>query len=271
MSNSPPPPNKSSPRTGKRLEVRAYEILVTTYRSATQYYKSIYCQVKSDYSSSKDYNDAVDFFKNFEKKDKVEYGWIMKYAKDLQERFEKTDGKLDEKADSIIKYLGGGSALLTFGALVSIKPEKPETCLLGLIALVSLIPSLCFALLAVQAALRVRSPQSAATPPPLTKAVHLAENYASAEEAELNLVLICHPICEAYAYRNKQKSDDLRRAHEFYAQSLLFVLIPVITISAALVYLALKPPSATSDGPATPKTTLSSDRQHCLGALHAQV
>ena len=213
---------------------------------------------------SEEYRAALDFFKQFEKKPDVKYDWVLAYAKDLHERCGNTDKLLDDKADSIIKYLGGGSALLIFGALMSIKPEKPETCLLGLVALVSLIPSLLFAVLAMRAALRVRRPQSAATPPSVTKAIHLAESYATSEEAELNLILIYHPICEAYVHRNAVKAKHLQYAHKFYDRSLLWVFLPVVVICIVLAVQAFKPSS-------TPPATSSADHLYRPDALHAGV
>src|SRR5207249_4332507 len=91
---------------------------------------------------SEDYKAALDFYRKFQQQEGVDYSGVLAYARDLYDRHDKTDKLLDEKADSIIKYLGGGSALVTFGALLSIKSDNTNSCILGLVVLVLLIPSL---------------------------------------------------------------------------------------------------------------------------------
>lgn len=238
---STPAPNAAKSRRLRRLETRLVPLLQACYRGCLYLRDQCSLPAEVDVESSKEYEAALAYWHNFEKKSEVNYVWVAQYAKDLAERSEQTDKVLDEKADSIIKYLGGGSTLLTFGALLSIRPEKPESCWLALAALVSLLPSLVFAVLAVRAALRVRTPQPALILPELTKAIHLAENYGTPEEAELNAVLILHPICEAYALRNARKAVCLKCAHTFYTRSLLLAFVPVFVICAALCFLSVRP------------------------------
>ena len=201
-----------------------------------------------DYESTESYKSALAYFRAFEKKEEVKYDWVIKYAKELHERMEKTDKQLDEKADSIVKYLGGGSALVTFGALASIKPDRPETSLFGLVALVALLPSLCCAIWAVRAAIKARRPRSTATMPSICKAITLAENYQTPEEAELNLTILYHPICEAYVEKVVRKAEYVHTSHKFYSYSLSLLLVPVLALCVFLGWQATKPvpPSAST-------------------------
>src|SRR5438093_6944908 len=61
-----------------------------------------------------DYTAATEFRKNFTplEGDEHDYDWVTDFAKFSYEKIHDGFDKLDEKADSIIRYLGGGSALV---------------------------------------------------------------------------------------------------------------------------------------------------------------
>jgi hypothetical protein len=60
---------------------------------------------------------AVEFMHESTAKDGVEYKWVWEYAKELWELRSKVFNVLDDKADGIIKYLGGGTGLFAIGLL----------------------------------------------------------------------------------------------------------------------------------------------------------
>jgi flagellar basal body-associated protein FliL len=194
-----------------------------------------------DYEKSDDFKAAMEFYRIFKPQDNVDYGEPVKFARELYERYENTGKLLDEKADSIIKYLGGGSALITFGALVSLKIDNQWSCTLGIVALVSLLPSLVCAFLAVSSAINARKPQTAATLPNVKFAVEMAEYYKKQDELEPNLWLIFYPLCEAALHRNLRKAKIVHNAHTWYKRSMWLLLIPVIAIAICLVGAAAFP------------------------------
>jgi len=188
-----------------------------------------------DYEKSDEYKAALDFYRSFKHEDGVDYSGVVAYACELYERYDKTDKTLDDKADSIIKYLGGGSALITFGALATLKTDTFISCILGLFALISLVPFLVCALFAVRYAIQVRRPRSAATLPSVEFAVRIAHYYKTTEEIYLNLWLIYYPICEAALYRNMQKAKLVESAHKLYVWAMGLLLVPVFFISIWLL------------------------------------
>ena len=66
------------------------------------------------------YKEAVRFKEKWEPEDEVVYDWTVEYAKDCYTRMETTFRYMDEKADSLIKYLGGGTAAVTLGTLATV-------------------------------------------------------------------------------------------------------------------------------------------------------
>lgn len=193
-----------------------------------------------DYEQSEDYKSALNFYRDFEQKDGVDYSGIVDYARELYDRYDKTDKILDDKADSIIKYLGGGSALITFGALMSIKSENYWSSVFAIVALVSLLPSLVCALLAVRKAIHVRRPRSSASLPDVHFALEMAEYHKTKEKLNVNLWLIFYPICEAAYYRNLQKARLVESAHCLYLWAMGLLIVPVVSIAICLTAAAGK-------------------------------
>jgi hypothetical protein len=191
---------------------------------------------ESDFTQSEDYKTALKAYNDFKKADGIDYSPVVTYARELYDRYDKTDKTLDEKADSVIRYLGGGSALITFGALLSLKSDIPESRQLGIVLLLSLIPSLLSTICAVFFAIRVRQPQLAATLPNVDFAQKMAEYYELKNDTELNTYLIFSPICEAAHFRNTRKGVWLKHAHRAYLLSIACLLVPATVIPFYLRY-----------------------------------
>ena len=193
-----------------------------------------------DYEKSEEYQAALNYYQQFKAQEGVHYDAAITYAQQLHERYDKTDKALDEKADSIIKYLGGGSALVTFGALLSLKTDTRATCILGLVAMVCLIPSLAAAIMAVSHAIRVRRPRASGSLPPVKFAIDMAEFYKTEDQVKLNLWLIFHPLCEAAYFRNLQKAKLVNSTHNCYQWAMILLLIPVVGMAITLIALLPK-------------------------------
>jgi hypothetical protein len=183
-----------------------------------------------DYTTSKQYKEAQEFFEKFKDTPGVDYAPVVEYAKTLQEWLASTDKTLDEKADSIIKYLSGGTALVTLAALLSIKFDSPKTnaVIFGLVVLLCLLPSLVCGMVSIYYAISVRIPQRAASLPQIPDAISIAEAYKTKGITELNIWLILNPICEVAYVRNMNKGKWLKWAHRFYLLSIAGLLVPLI-------------------------------------------
>jgi hypothetical protein len=171
-------------------------------RLKKQFLKILPAEPSDDFEKSEDYKAALNYYREFQQREDVDYSAAISYARELYDRYDKTDKLLDEKADSIIKYLGGGSALITVGTLISIKGDNYSSCVLAIVAIVSLLPSLACAIYAVSNAIQGRRPRASGSLPPVKFAVEIAEYNKSKEKIEPSLWLIFHPICEAAYFRN---------------------------------------------------------------------
>ncbi|MFL5339885.1 MAG: hypothetical protein ACJ8F7_07020 [Gemmataceae bacterium] len=190
-----------------------------------------------DYTQSEEYQKALKEYRKFKQIDGIDYSPVVQYARELCEHYEAVDKALDDKADSIIRYLGGGSAIVTFGAFLSVKGESHDSRIVGLCALLSLLPSLICALAAVYSAIRVRMPRSAAIFPEVDWARRMAEYNGTKDKTDINIYLMFSPISEAAHYRNVMKAKWLNRAHNFYCATLAGLIVPVIVVSICLASL----------------------------------
>src|SRR5687768_10843568 len=59
-----------------------------------------------NFEGSPEYQAALAEYRQFEAKEDVDYSGVLTYARELADRYDKTDRALDDKADSIIKDLG---------------------------------------------------------------------------------------------------------------------------------------------------------------------
>jgi hypothetical protein len=214
-----------------------------------------------EYDETEEYKAALGFFQSFdtpvstpetklilpigddtpkELPTPVDYAPVVDYAKTLLERMEHTEKLLDEKADSIVKHLGGGAALITFGVFFSFKAESSRACLIGFLGLLSTLPVLYCTVRAIRYAIAGRMPQSNATLLGVDYAVKIAEHYKEKDKVEINLWLLLHPICQAYLHRNKYKAELVKKAHEYYLRALRWLFLPIATILITLLVFHLK-------------------------------
>jgi len=168
------------------------------------------------------YLDAVDFRKTFTPKDGVDYKWAWEYSEKQYEHLQEQFRYQDEKADSIIKYLGGGAGLVAIGSIVAITKQNAWLVFF-------LIPCLLCAVRAIQLASSVRTPKPALSPPSIKGAVLYAEQYGAAGQA--TFIGQWHEACEALAKVGKCKSDIVKRAHRWYAAA-LYCLLGALFVAA---------------------------------------
>jgi hypothetical protein len=121
---------------------------------------------------------AETYRKEFRPQEGVEYRWVCEYAKVNYDMLHDAFNTLDEKADTIIKHLTGGTGLLALGAIGFIAQNSSNAW----IALMA-IPALAAALWAVRQAIQARKPSATSVPPPVRGAVQYAEEYGEHAEA----------------------------------------------------------------------------------------
>lgn len=191
----------------------------------------------TDYQDSPEYLTAKTFWNEFKEEPEVDYTGVIAYARELFESCEQTNKTHEEKADSIIKYLGGGTALITFGALVSVKTDTIASTTMAFWVLICLIPSLLFAMRALGSAIRARMPASVASLKSVEFAVQMAEYNKDKDKTDLNLWLMLHPICESYQGRNAKKAELVKRAHRDYLRAIALLSVPLLGAIITLGYI----------------------------------
>ncbi|MFO0967739.1 MAG: hypothetical protein U0793_19430 [Gemmataceae bacterium] len=169
-----------------------------------------------DYVAAKKYNESFEL-----EADPSQYGWVHAYAKAEYDRLEKRFDILDEKADSIIKYLGGGTALIAIGSLATLTRENAIMPLF-------LIPSVLCALVAVVFAVSARNPTDTDQPPPVRGAVLYVSSYG--DKSEAMFLGQWNQACEGMARAIHTKADKIQRASVWYMAALAFLLLPVVAV-----------------------------------------
>ncbi len=172
-----------------------------------------------DYQNHPSYMDAETFKQNFEPKDGCDYKWAIEYAKESYQRLDQTFRYLDEKADAIIKYLGGGTAVVTVAALATVNHYSAWLPIL-------LLPSLGCALAAIALANSARRPRTHPSPPPVTEAVNYAEAYS--DKAEATFLGLWHQCCEGLDVVNAIKAKRVDCAGRCYWWALFCLLLPAL-------------------------------------------
>src|SRR5262245_13540499 len=145
--------------------------------------------------------------------------WICEFAKTSYEKLQSTFERLDEKADAIIKYLGGGTAIVAIGALATMTFKTAPLLFL-------LIPAVLCALRAIYCATVARVPRRVFIPPRVSDAV----NYANAFRKEAEVVFIgeWNLACEGLELVTRQKAHHVTEATKFFYRSIFCLLLPLV-------------------------------------------
>jgi hypothetical protein len=183
--------------------------------------------VPSFVAKSEAHQRAHAFMENSTAKEGVDYKWALDYAKGLWEYRNKVFAGLEEKAESIVKYLGGGTGLFTLGAIAKVDPSNVAVALCS-------IPAVVCALVAVGLALWSKIPG----PFPGLPTVENAKRYADEHPTETGAIaaflgqwgLLCEDArlsCE-----RKARRVELAGWTAFGALSLLLVPLAVAIVRA---------------------------------------
>jgi hypothetical protein len=184
---------------------------------------------EEDYHDHPEYKKAQAFRLTFAPGE-GDYAWLIDYAKARYEAMNRIFQTLDEKADSLIKYLGGGTALVTFGTLAGVNFFNAWLPF-------ALLPSVVCAVVAVSWAISARTP----TPVPNMPSVPSIQGYQPyfKERAEAALVSSWEECAVSLELINQTKAKKVTRAGRWYFWSLAFLLIPLVVWPASVL---LRPP-----------------------------
>ena len=134
-----------------------------------------------------DYVAAYEFKNTFTPTDGKDYAWTVDYAKFTFAQLQHADETLDRKAESIMRTLGGGSGLLSLGAVLNLSK-------IGTAPAFAIAAALLLALLAVLAAAWVRVPRNVLLPPSVAWALSYVDAYDKSQE---RFLAQWHLACEA--------------------------------------------------------------------------
>ena len=144
----------------------------------------------------KDHQKAVEFLQA-EGSAQRDYEWLVDYSKYLWEQRVRIFTTIDEKADSIIKYLGGGTAIFALGIIAKADSSNYFLIFWCLPAVLCSLGSILFAVIA-------RMPRGVPSLPPIIQVINeYVEVYENAKAAQtaflgqwnlacVDMKLICH-------------------------------------------------------------------------------
>jgi hypothetical protein len=127
-------------------------------------------------TNDKAHKDAVAFMEAVAARPEIDYKWVSDYAKSLWEHRLKLFAVLDDKADGIIKYLGGGTGLFALGVLAKVDSST------AYIAWCTM-PAVLLALCSIGLAMWSRRPRLSAGLPSVKNAIDYANNLPKESEA----------------------------------------------------------------------------------------
>ena len=153
----------------------------------------------ADIEGSPEYIAAKEFKETIELKEGVDYGWVWDYAADSYRRTEQIYRELDDKANDIIKYLGGGTGLFTLAALSNVNANN--ACII-----LGATPSFVLALIAIALAARARQPNPAYQPPSIQSAFNYAGHYKYDPKAKAVFLGQWHLTCVGMDVANEIKA-----------------------------------------------------------------
>jgi len=172
-----------------------------------------------DCTSDPKYKEAITFKASFEPLEKVDYEWVNKYAEYTYQQLHGTFKYIDEKADSIIKYLSGGTAIVAIAAVANVTSDNAVLVLL-------LLPAFLCALFAIFLASSVRVPSPTTAPPDVKTAIDYADAYDV--QGQATFLGLWHATCEGLAIVNERKAEKVMLATRFYVASIALLIVPIV-------------------------------------------
>jgi len=177
--------------------------------------------------------EAHEFDLTFEPQEGVEYGWVVKHAREQYDDSKKAFEALDAKATAIITYLSSGAGLLTIGSIFAITTAKVSA-----VAIWLTLPAMACSCAALIFALRARRPLPVFPPAGAPKVVRIANHYKSAKNAEAAFLSHWHSLTVLLRPVLFIKGWNIRYATYFLVATVCSLTLPLV---AALLFQPPKP------------------------------
>ena len=177
------------------------------------------------------YKTAEAFKETIKPVEGANYDWVWDYAEEVYDRLSKVYKDLDDKANDIIKYLGGGAGLFTLGAIANVNKDNA-------LLMLSALPALACALLSIFFAVLARKPNENRTPPSVFSAFRFAGHYLDddgedSKKAKAIFLGQWHLACEAMGLAVDLKSRRVAWATWTFLLSIALLLVPFIVAICA--------------------------------------
>jgi len=177
--------------------------------------------LKTQFTADPEYREAELFKGEIEPKEGVDYTWVWEYAKDTFQRSESIYKELDEKANDIIKYLGGGTGLFTLAVLANVQHENRYVILAA-------IPAFLLALISIALAVRARQPNPTTQPPDIRSALQFADDYKDGDKARSKFLGQWHLTCVGMDLAIRAKVLRIQFATKFFLWTVVSLAIPLL-------------------------------------------
>jgi hypothetical protein len=176
----------------------------------------------------------------------IDYKPVKLYVEKIDLENRESDKIVDAKADNIIRYLGGGSALVLVGTFLSFKSDASGPAFTTWLSLLCLSPSLYFAIAAITTASEVCNPKRYAVLPSVREFLSQYEAYSKLFGNETGLPLDADRSSAFYivlqgrtVWYNSQvlrrKSDLLTRAYASYRKAVIMLTLPFVVFIVSVL------------------------------------
>lgn len=164
------------------------------------------------------YKQAVDYARNDRAK-ACEYDWVASYSTRAIERYYDVFRSTDGKADSIIRYMGGGTGLFAI-TLISKADSTPWYVIL------SAFPAFIVAVCSIACAARIRAPTDIPALPMPRQARRYAERHGDQSEGEF--IAQMNTVCVGMALVNAKRAKSLDKSTRLYVLSIILLAFPLV-------------------------------------------
>lgn len=175
-------------------------------------------------NASDEFRGAWDFQLHYEPKEGEDYSWVEKYS---QLEFARMLGGvhvLDEKADSLIRYLGAGSVFVSLASLLKS----------GALPLYVIAPTLILLLLALACAVVARKPQFHPAPPYTREALQFVDFFGSTKGAGARFAAKVGSASVAMKLAGEFKATYIRQAFRFFTWAIVYLVLATLYVQIGI-------------------------------------
>ncbi len=172
------------------------------------------------------YKEAMERANTIKPEEAIDYEWVLEYSLNCYTRLSQAVDAIDEKAEAIMRYLGGGVAIFSLaGSWLSLYANRG----IGLV----LLPSILFAIRALHLALKARAPALNPFPPAGKRAYDYATHYRPKDQAFARLSGLVDAASVACSLSLELKGARVRGSMNYFFWAIV-LLIPAL-IAAILI------------------------------------